>query len=215
MEIKKIDKDQPGQKIIRYAAEVLKSGGLVVYPTDTAYGLGANALDERAIRKMYEAKGRDFSKPTHVVVKDWQMVQDLAQTNIHAKKLFDTFLPGPLTIILKKKAVIPNLLTSGLLTVGIRIPKSAITQTLSFAANIPYTATSANLSGGKTPYSAEVAIAELGKSVDLVLDAGRLPRVLPSTIIDVTQTPPVILRPGPVTKEKMERVLGDTLRLQV
>ncbi|MDO8503728.1 MAG: L-threonylcarbamoyladenylate synthase [bacterium] len=215
MKVCKVNLIDPQPEIIKLAAEVLKSGGLVIYPTDTAYGLGANALSEQAIKKMYEAKGRDFSKPTHVVVQDWIMLKAIAEENPEAKILFESFVPGPLTIILKKKPIIPAFLTANLSTIGVRIPNLKLTKALSKEVNFPYTTSSANLSGGRTPYTANEAIEQIGQYVDLVLDAGELPRVSPSTIVDTTYTPLRILREGSITKEEIERVLGDTLRLQV
>lgn len=208
MNVIKINPVDPAPEAIEQAAQILQSGGLVVYPTDTAYGLGVNALDEQAVRKMYEVKGRDFSKPTHVVVRDWNMVETIAEPNDVARKLYDAFLPGPLTIILKKKPIVPALLTSGLTTIGVRIPDSPITQALSRIVPVPYTTPSANISGGATPYSAQGAISQIGQHIDLVIDAGELPPVLPSTIVDITVSPPKILRRGPIEEAKIKAVLG-------
>ncbi len=215
MKVCKVNLINPQPEIIKLATEILKSGGLVIYPTDTAYGLGANALNEEAIRKMYGAKGRDFSKPTHVVVRDWAMLKTIAEENPEAKILFESFLPGPLTIILKKKPILPALLTANLSTIGVRIPNSSITKALSREVDFPYTTSSANLSGGKTPYTAEEAIEQIGQYVDLVLDGGELPRVSPSTIVDTTCTPLRILREGPINKDQIESVLGRKLKVGV
>ena len=200
----KIDVNNPNLEIIRKAAEILKKGGLVIYPTDTAYGLGANALDEEAVRKVYGIKGRDFSKPTHVIVRDWKMTEELAETNDLAKKLYDNFLPGPLTIILPKKKIVPDILTAGLKTIGIRIPNNEVTKILSNDLPFPYTTPSANKSGGKTPYSIEDVKKELDISkVSLILDAGKLPEVAPSTIADLSGKKLKILREGPIANEEI------------
>lgn len=229
MKIIKISSKNPDQRAIQKAAEILKKGGLVVYPTDTAYGLGGNALDVNAIKKVYETKGRDFSKPTHVVVRDWEMIENLCETNAAAKKLYDKFMPGPLTLILTKRPKIPNTLTANLPTLGVRIPDSPITQSLSRLVNFPYTTPSANKSDGNTPYSINKVIKELGLSetpprwpkdssdggkslktkVDLILDAGKLPKVLPSTIVDLTSEVPKILREGPIKEENIQKQLKD------
>lgn len=156
---------------------------------------------------MYEAKGRDFSKPTHVVIRNWEMLEAIAEPNAQARKLYDSFLPGPLTIILKKKPSVPDLLTAGLPTIGVRIPDSPVTQALSKAVDFPYTTPSANLSGGPTPYSAHGAVRQIGQSVDLVLDAGELPPVPPSTLVDTTQSPAKILRQGPISEEQIIKAL--------
>jgi L-threonylcarbamoyladenylate synthase len=208
MQIVSIDIKNPDLNIIKHASEVLSSGGCVVYPTDTAYGLGVNALKEEAIKKLYEIKGRDFSKPTHVVVKDWQMIEELTYTNEKAKRLFDTFLPGPLTMILPKKPHVSNVLTANGPTLGVRLPNSLITQSLSDLITFPYTTPSANRSGEPTPYSVEEVKKVLDiEKVDLILDAGPLPRIAPSTVIDLTQDEFQILREGPITREEIEKAL--------
>ncbi|OGM20760.1 threonylcarbamoyl-AMP synthase [Candidatus Woesebacteria bacterium RIFCSPHIGHO2_01_FULL_38_9] len=208
MVIKTVYLKRINTKVLRKAADILKSGGLVVYPTDTTYGLGANALDEKAVRKIYELKGREFSKPTHVIVRDWKMIEKLTYVNDAARKLFEEFLPGPLTIILRKKKIVPDILTADLPTLGIRIPKTKITQSLSNLLPFPYTTPSANRSGGKTPYSIDEVKVELDiDKIDLILDAGPLPQVKPSTIIDLSSSTPKILRQGPVTKKEIEKVL--------
>lgn len=208
MSIVKFNVNNPNLLAIKRAAEILKTGGLIIYPTDTAYGLGANALDEMAIRKVYEVKGRDFSKPTHVVARDWKMIEELTETNELAKKLYDKFLPGPLTIILPKKKIVPDILTANLPTLGVRIPNNSITQLLSKSVSFPYTTPSANKSGGKTPYSIEDVKKELDISkIDLILDAGKLPEVPSSTIVDLSVPTPKILREGPIKKKRIEDCL--------
>lgn len=208
MKILKIKNKKPDKKIIKLAAEILKKGGLVIYPTDTAYGLGGNALDPEVIKKVYDIKERDFSKPTHVIVRNWKMIEKLAETSPSTKKFYDKFLPGPLTIILTKQKVIPDILTAGLPTVGVRIPKNNITIQLSSHLSFPYTTPSANKSGGKNPYSiADVKNELVINKVDLILDAGKLPQVKPSTIIDLTTSPPKFLREGPITENQILETL--------
>lgn len=210
MEKVKIDQENPDLKLIKNAAGILKSSGIVIYPTDTAYGIGANALDENAVRKVYEIKGRDFSKPTHVVVRDWEMIESLCHTNNLAKKLFDKFMPGPITLILPKQPKVPNILTANLPTLGIRIPNNKVTKLLSNCLPFPYTTPSANKSGGTTPYSIDEVLKELDKDkIDLILNAGKLHEVAPSTIIDLSQTPPKILREGPIKKKKLIMFLNN------
>lgn len=199
MAIVRIDKNNPDPKTLVQAAETLISGGLLVYPTDTAYGLGVDATNDNAIKKLYELKGRAFSKPTHVVVRDWKMVTNLTQPGTLAKALFTKHLPGPLTIVIAKKKDVSDVLTAGRPTLGIRIPNSPITQKLSKLVDFPYTTTSANRSSEATPYS----LPELNKvldlsKIDLVLDAGPLPKTPPSTIVDTTTEPPTVIRNGPI-----------------
>lgn len=204
----KIDIKNPDQKVIKKAAEILRGGGIVVYPTDTAYGLGANALDEESVRKVYEIKGRDFSKPTHVVVRDWEMIKHLCFVSDTAKKLYNKFLPGPLTMVLPKKKSVPDILTANLPTLGVRIPNNQITKKLSSELPFPYTTPSANKSGGNVPYSIEDVKAELEISkIDLILDVGKLPPTPPSTIVDLTATPVKVIREGPISKDQIDKVL--------
>ncbi|KKR29572.1 threonylcarbamoyl-AMP synthase [Candidatus Woesebacteria bacterium RIFCSPHIGHO2_01_FULL_39_32] len=209
MKILKVNTNNPDQKIIELTVRILTNGGLIVYPTDTAYGLGGNALDEKVIRKVYELKDRDFKKPTHVTVHNWKMINKLTFTNDFAKELYVTFTPGPLTIILNKKSIVPDMLTAGLPTLGVRIPKLAIIKRVSNFVDFPFTTPSANRSGGVAPYSISDVKKELDiEKVDLILDAGELPKVLPSTIIDLTLDPPKILRQGPISRNEIEKVLG-------
>lgn len=210
MEIIKVDIKTPSISVIKKAANVLSKKGLVVYPTDTVYGLGANALSEDSVRKIYNVKFRDFSKPTHIVVRNWMMIEELTKTNDAARKLYDKFLPGPLTFVLPKKKMVPDILTGGLPTVGIRVPDNEVTKKLSHQLPFPYTTPSANISGGITPYSIEEVKKELDTSmIDLILDGGKLPSTPPSTIIDLSNTPPKILREGPISKTKIIKTLGN------
>jgi len=208
MKLIKVSLLNPDQDTIVKAFNVLKSGGLVVYPTETIYGLGANALDENAVKKVDEVKGRDYSKPIHVVVSGWKMIEELTDANDLAKNLYDHFLPGPLTLVLPKKKIIPDILTSGLPTLGIRIPKNLITQSLSSLLAFPYTASSANKSGGTNSYSIENIKKQLDiEKVDLILDAQKLRPTLPSTIIDLSVHPPKILREGPISREQIKKAI--------
>jgi L-threonylcarbamoyladenylate synthase len=208
MEVKKIDRLFPDPNTLRVAAEVLCSGGLLVYPTDTAYGLGVNAFDLNAIKKMYKVKKRSFSKPTHVVVRDWKMVRKIAYTSAAAKKIYLSFFPGPLSLLLNKKRSIPDVLTAGLPAVGVRIPNSLVTQQLSRLVTFPYTTPSANRSGEREPYSKDEVVKVLDtKHVDLVLDAGELPKARPSTIAGVSGNKITIIREGPISKKRLEECL--------
>lgn len=209
MNILKVNLRNPDSEVIERATDILQHGGLVVYPTDTTYGLGANAQDERIVRKVYNVKVRSFSKPTHVVVRDWEMIEELTHVNRPAKKLYEEYLPGPLTLILPKKKIVPDILTANLPTVGIRIPNNLVTHSLSRLVPFPYTTPSANKAGGKTPYSIDDVIKELDISkIDLIIDAGKLPVTPPSTIIDLSVIPPLILREGPITKSQIKNVLS-------
>lgn len=208
MKIIKTSLDKPDKRIINQAVKVLEQGGIIIYPTDTAYGLGGNALDENVIKKVYEIKKRGRNKPTHVIVRDWKMIEKITYTNAELKKLYVKLLPGPLTIILTKKKLIPNMLTAGLNTLGVRIPNCKVTEMISESLDFPYTTPSANRSGGLTPYSIDDVKNELDlNKIDLVIDAGILPRSEPSTIIDLTLKPYKILREGPISKNQIDKIL--------
>lgn len=210
MNIIKVNNQTPDINLIKKVADVLKQGGLVVYPTDTAYGLGGNALDGTVIRKVYELMKRDFKKPTHVIVRDWKMIEKLCRTNEKAKKLYDEFLPGPLTIILPKKDAVPNILTEGLPTLGVRIPNNEITKLLSSQLPFPFTTPSANRENKPAPYSVEEVKKALDISkVDLVLDAGKLPPIPPSTMVDLSVDPLKILRRGPISTKEINEALSE------
>ncbi len=194
--------------IIHKASQIVCQGGVVVCATDTGYLLGVDGLNRDAIRRVYQIKGRSFHKPIHLVVSELEMAQKLGNIDQQAEKVFRQFLPGPLTIIVKKKAVVPDLLVSGLEGVGLRIPENTILLDLVTDAGVPITATSANRSGLATPFSIDEVLTELGDAieyVDLILDQGETQHAMPSTIIDMTGTPPRILREGPITAE----MLGD------
>ncbi|QQS39049.1 threonylcarbamoyl-AMP synthase [Candidatus Woesebacteria bacterium] len=207
--ILKIDFTSLSNDAINKAVSVLTNGGVVVYPTDTCYGIGVNAFNIHAVNKLYDIKGRDVTKPTHVVVRDWKMIEDLAYPNSLAKTLFDKFLPGPLTMILNKKPNVLDILTGGLSTLGVRIPNSHLTSKLSKLVDFPYTTPSANRTGEPSPYSFEevMKVLDLNK-VDLILDAGFLPHNPPSTIVDVTKMPYEMLREGPITNKQVKYILG-------
>jgi L-threonylcarbamoyladenylate synthase len=200
---------KPDLKAIDQAVKVLYKGGLIVYPTDTAYGLGGNALDIKVIKKVYETKGRDHKKPTHIIVKDWKMIKEISKPSIHARLLFDNYFPGPLTVILRKDKRVPNILTSNLKTIGIRIPDCAVTKLISEKVYFPYTTPSANRSRGNTPYSIKEVANEIDlNKIDLVIDCGTLAKTKPSTIIDLTTKPPKVLRDGPISRSKIEETLN-------
>jgi len=211
MKIFKVNNQNPNIKSVKQASNSLINNGLIIYPTDTAYGLGANSLKTNTVNKIYKIKKRDFIKPTHVIVRDWKMIEDLTFTNHFAKKLFNNFLPGPLTLILKKKSIVPNLLTSDLPTLGIRIPDNNITRLLSRLVDFPYTTPSANVSGEKTPYSINDINKNLLTKVNVILDSGKLKKIKPSTIIDISCSQPKILRKGPISIKKIENVLQTKL----
>lgn len=197
-------------EVLEPFAEMLSQGKTVAFPTETVYGLGANALDEKAVQSIFEAKGRPSDNPLIVHIAQWKDILKLAEEITPlAKKLADTFWPGPLTLILKKKSVVPESVTAGLDTVALRMPSHPIAHRLIAMAGIPVAAPSANLSGKPSPTRGSHVIKDLKGRVDGIIDGGMAMVGLESTVVDATGEYPVILRPGGITKEQiMEAVKG-------
>jgi L-threonylcarbamoyladenylate synthase len=194
---------------ISRAAALLRAGGLVAFPTETVYGLGANALDEKAVRSIFEAKGRPLSSPLIVHVASIAMARELAlEWPDQAERLAGRFWPGPLTIIVPKQPHIPALVTAGLPGVGLRIPAHPLAKALLEAAQIPIAAPSANRFTELSPTTAEHVRRSLGKKVEMVLDGGPCTVGIESTVISLTGPIPRILRPGMITQTQIEEVIG-------
>lgn len=197
-----MDKDV-GNKIKR-AAKVIKSGGLVIYPTDTLYGLGCNALDERAVKKVFQVKKRSLAKPLPIAVDSLGTLKKYAFANEKIEAIAKAFLPGGLTLVLKKKGL-PEILTSGLEKVAVRIPNNEVALKLIKDAEVPIVTTSANVSEEVPPITVEEVLDQI-KDVDIILDGGRLESRIPSTILDLTGRAK-ILREGKIKRGEIERVL--------
>jgi len=188
------------------AAEVLRAGGVVLYPTDTLYGLGAHAFSDEAVAKVYAIKGRDEKKPVHCVVANLAMVEKYAEVNELARSLAEKFLPGPLTLILKKNQEFTTGIAKEIETIGIRIPKNDYCLALARAFGSPYTTTSANVAGAASERSVAGIVAQLGERaamIDLAIDAGELPEALPSTVVDVSEGDIRVLREGAVPAQAL------------
>lgn len=166
--------------IIERAVTVLSHDGLVIYPTDTLYGLGADAFSIEAIEKVYEAKKRDLAKPISIAVSDVEMLAAVSRIDAPMRVFIERFLPGPVTVVVPAKKIIPDILTGGTGTIGIRIPAHGIARQIIEKFDAPITATSANLSGGKDPQTPD----ECTVPHDLLIDGGRLPGT-PSTVVDL------------------------------
>jgi len=209
-QIIKIDIKAPGwEDKLDTAAQALRSGGLVAFPTETVYGLGASALDSQAVEGIYKAKGRPADNPLIVHIADFNDIDALAGSVPRVVPLLaDTFWPGPLTLVMPKSDRIPSIITAGLDTVGIRMPSHPIALALIKKAGIPIAAPSANSSGRPSPTLAKHVIDDLAGKVDIIIDGGSTCVGVESTVLDVTATPPVILRPGGVTREQLQRLLG-------
>ncbi|MBQ8804141.1 MAG: threonylcarbamoyl-AMP synthase [Tyzzerella sp.] len=208
--IEKIDKNQIDEQIIEQAGDILQQGGLVAFPTETVYGLGANALDEEAAKKTYAAKGRPSDNPLIVHIADVGVL-DLIVTHVpeKAQKIMEKFWPGPLTLIFNKNENVPLGTTGGLSTVAIRMPVHEIALALIRAGGGFISAPSANTSGRPSPTSAEHVAEDLDGKIDMIIDGGSVEIGVESTILDMTVDPPMILRPGAVTKEMLEEVIGE------
>ena len=194
---------------IRRAGEILKKGGLVAFPTETVYGLGANALDETAAGRIYRAKGRPSDNPLIVHIADWEDIFLIAEEiPEQAKKLADAFWPGPLTMILKKSDAVPLTTTGGLSTVAVRMPDHDIARALIRAGGGYVAAPSANTSGRPSPTTAQHVADDMDGVIDMIIDGGPAGIGLESTIVDLTEGTPVILRPGYINEEMLGRVLG-------
>jgi L-threonylcarbamoyladenylate synthase len=189
------------------AAEILRNGGLVAYPTDTVYGLAADPTNAEAVQKLAEAKKRDPNQPMPHLVANLDMVEAVTlEIPPSAAKLAAGFWPGGITIVLDKAQSYASKATGA--TIGLRVPDHAVPRELSRRLGGPITGTSANVAGGPEPLSADDVRRVLGDSVDLLIDGGPCPGDRPSTVIDCTVEPPKILRLGAVSREEIERVLG-------
>ena len=209
MSVLKCNKEMDAETIsaIEQAAADIKAGQLVVYPTETVYGIGANIYDQVAIKKLFVAKNRPFDMPLSVAVADKDMVEQIAIMTKPVEKLIDAFLPGPLTIITKKNPNVPDIVTSMSFKVGIRIPDDPVALEL-IRRTGPIVATSANLHSHKDATTAEEAIADFGDSVATYLDEGHTPTGRPSTIVWISGDEMEIIRQGDITKEQIEAVLN-------
>lgn len=193
---------------IQNAARIIRGGGLVAFPTETVYGLGANALDEKAVASIYEAKGRPSDNPIIVHVSSIKMAEEIAELNWMARLLMEKFWPGPLSLVAPACPSVPSRTRGGLSTIALRMPDNAVALSLIEAAGVPIAAPSANISGRPSPTDADSVREDLGDRVDAVLDGGPTLVGLESTVLDITGENPVILRPGGISKEDIEKELG-------
>ena len=195
------------EKDINTAGGIIADGGLVAFPTETVYGLGASAFDTGAAKKIYAAKGRPSDNPLIVHIADKLQLSDIAaEIPNEAKIVIDKFMPGPITVILKKKPSVPDTVTAGLQTVAIRFPSNETAQRLIKAAGVPIAAPSANLSGKPSPTTAAHVIADMTGRIDAIIDGGACDVGVESTIVDFTGDKPEILRPGGVTYDDLKAV---------
>ena len=194
---------------LKQAIDILRNGGVVGIPTDTVYGVAANALDEKAVDKVFDLKGREDTSPIPVLI---GQVEDLyrygREIPDQAIELARAFWPGQMTIVVPKADIIPSVVSGGLDTVGLRIADHPVPRELVSALGAPITATSANISGTDSLSSAKSVLEQLGHSLDMVFDGGELPPSRPSTVVDASVSPPRILREGAVPRAAIEQVTG-------
>lgn len=213
--ILQVDPNRPDAESMTRAAAVLRAGGLVAFPTETVYGLGANALDPQAVERIFAAKGRPANNPLIVHVDSIESAQQLTTSwPTSAARLAATFWPGPLTVVLHKQATVPDMVTASGPTVAIRLPAAPVARALLAAAGVPIAAPSANRSSRLSPTRAEHVLADLNGALELLLDGGPTTGGLESTVIDLTTTPPRLLRPGLITPDAIEAVIGPLQRLE-
>ena len=207
---KKVDPLDPDEAVMKKAGDIIRSGGLVAFPTETVYGLGGDALDADASAKIYEAKGRPSDNPLIVHIAKFDDIYRITQSvPEEARILAERFWPGPLTMIFKKSAVVPDKTTGGLDTVAVRFPSHPVAQKFIEAAGGYIAAPSANISGRPSPTNGEHVLADMDTRIDMIIDAGPCDIGLESTIIDLSSGPCMMLRPGYVNDRMLSEVIGE------
>jgi len=208
--IETIDAYNPDFRILEQAARLIARGEVLVCPTDTGYAFSANGLDPKAVARVFNLKGRSYANPIHVTVSSIEEAGKYAHINEAARHLASRFLPGALTLVLPKKETIPAMLVAGRDTIGIRVPDNRVILSLAEMTALPLTTTSANISGQPAPYTAEEVVEQLGEAIDniaLILDQGLLATRELSTIVDLTVSPPQLIRQGRVSWLEIREVL--------
>ena len=198
---------------VQEAAGILKAGGLVAFPTETVYGLGANAFDADAVLSIFTAKGRPADNPLIVHIHDRAQLDEIGDIPSRAPVLMDAFWPGPLTILFPRRPSVPDVVTAGLSTVAVRMPSHPVALSLLRESGVPVAAPSANRSGRPSPTTAMHVLEDMKGIIPMILDGGPCEIGLESTVIDLTHESPVILRPGGVTKSMLEEVLHEEVYL--
>ncbi|MEM3458000.1 MAG: L-threonylcarbamoyladenylate synthase [Candidatus Bathyarchaeia archaeon] len=206
----KVDSQKPEIEKIRIAADFIKKGGLVAFPTETVYGLGADALNKNAVLALFEAKKRPLDNPPIIHVENIRDVYRLTQrVPYKAERLMSEFWPGPLTLIFKRSEIVPDVTVAGLSTIAIRMPNHNVALALIRESECPIAAPSANLAGKPSPTTAKHVLDDLEGSIDAILDAGPTCIGVESTVLDMTVDPPQILRPGGTPYEVLKKILGE------
>ena len=195
---------------LKESAKIIRNGGIVIFPTETVYGIGTNGFNEESIKKIYELKRRDFNKPISLLVSNMEMVEMVAKdiTNLE-RALMKQFWPGPFTIILKKKKIVSDILTANEDTVGVRMPSGKVAKKLIEYAEVPIATPSANISGRVSGINIDDIKADFEGKVDCIIDNGTSELGVASTIVKVVDNVPYILREGTITKEQIEKVVNN------
>ena len=209
----KVDSDHPEKEIIEEAVKLIKEGKLIVFPTETVYGLGADALNGEAVRRIFKVKGRSFNKPLSILIgKKEELSKYVQEIPKSAQVLIERFWPGPLTLILRASLLISdNIIKGENNTIGIRMPNGRVALEIVKTSGVSLACPSANLSGRPSPTKAEEVIKDLGEKIDLILDGGETKIGVESTVLNLTSFPPTILREGVLKREEIEKVIGKTL----
>ncbi|TLX86966.1 MAG: threonylcarbamoyl-AMP synthase [Thaumarchaeota archaeon] len=208
-EIIRVNARKPSYAIIRKAANLIRKGEVIAFPTETVYGLGGNALDPSSVSKIYKIKGRPSDNPLIVHIADIKTFSTLvSEIPPDASRIISKFWPGPITLVLKKSRILPEITTGGLNTVAVRMPKNNVALELIKESRFPIAAPSANISGKPSPTNATHVKDDLNGKIKLILDGGSTEIGIESTVIDMTQRTPVILRPGGISKESIEDEIG-------
>jgi L-threonylcarbamoyladenylate synthase len=208
-QVLQLDPQSPQPEAIEQAASIIRDGGLVAFPTETVYGLGADATNERAVSRIFQAKDRPADNPVIVHVSSREMLDRVAAgVGPKAERLIQTFWPGPLTLVLERKKEVAPAVSAGLTTVAVRMPGNRIALELIRTAGTPIAAPSANVSGRPSPTTAAHVFEDLDGRIDLILDGGATNIGIESTVFDTTSDPPMILRPGWITREMLIEVAG-------
>lgn len=203
------DVNQIKDEELREAAQIIRSGGLVAFPTETVYGLGANALDEEAARKIYAAKGRPSDNPLIAHISCFEELEPLvSRISEMGRKLAEAYWPGPLTMVFPKSGKVPYGTTGGLETVAVRMPSDPVANRLIALSKVPVAAPSANTSGRPSPTTAQHVYQDMNGKIEMILDGGAVGIGVESTIVDVSGENPMLLRPGAITVEMLEAVVG-------
>ena len=206
----KVNPHRPEKAKVQIAAEIIKKGGLVAFPTETVYGLGADALNPKAVLSLFEAKKRPLDNPPIIHVANADDVHKLAKrVPPEAELLMKRFWPGPLTLVLERSDAIPDVTVAGLDTVAIRMPKHKVALALIRESGVPIAAPSANLAGKPSPTTAQHVLDDLNGRIDAILDGGATNVGVESTVLDLSVSPPQVLRPGGTTLEALRKVLGE------